>query len=669
MIVKLHEPNKSIVANTIARHPLEIPDFFHAVIPIPSRCTLNFIDLFLNVDDQTKGSFCIDIVVNNKASRFNVPFKSLKKGTPLRLVLDAHPMVENSIGLFIKTESVKSPVSLWINEAGPCLVINADVLREINLKRSPLISVITPIYKSNLEYLKQAVQSVIDQVYTKWELCLIDDGSKDPSINAYLKKLNDPRIILKCCKENKGISEATNIGIQSATGEYLCFLDHDDLLTPNALLEVAEALNRSPRPKFIYTDEDKVTEDGSFTDAFFKPDWSYAMFLSQNYTCHLSVYETKIVKRLKGMRTGFEGSQDYDLALRVIKKIDEKEIKHIPVICYHWRKHDQSTSSDITQKPNAHISAMMALKEHLSGTGKHDATVSVGRYVGTYRVNYHVVHRRLINIIIPTRDNPVYLKTCIFSLLQSTYLSSHRFITIVDNNSKDKETLKLLDQYADMTNFRVLRYDKPFNYSAINNFAVSHSAADCHIFLNDDTEVITLDWIEQLMQHIGRDKVGAAGAKLLYSDNRIQHAGVIIGIGGVAGHSHKHMPDSVPGYFSRPHLIQNVSAVTGACLMISDAVFKEVGGFDETLPKAFNDIDLCLKVRKAGYKIVYNPYACLYHHESVSRGLDNHKEPEFAKAIALMQKRWNCKNFKDPYYNPNLTLVDENFSFRANIYE
>jgi GT2 family glycosyltransferase len=305
------------------------------------------------------------------------------------------------------------------------------------------------------------------------------------------------------------------------------------------------------------------------------------------------------------------------------------------------------------------------VRDHLKRIGE-DARVTSGRYFGSYDVDYKVKNNPFIHIIIPTRDNSLYLKTCCFSIEQSTY--DNFAVTIVDNGSALEETKKLFREIQKNSKFKILSYNKPFNFSKINNYAVKKGPkADLLLFLNDDTEVITKGWIERLAQHIGRDNTAIAGAKLLYSNNEIQHAGVIIGCGGIAGHSHKKMPDSHPGYFMRPHVTQNVSAVTGACLMIDYKVFQEVGGFEESLPKAFNDIDLCLKVRKKGYNIVYNPFACLFHHESVSRGLDNAKEAEFAEAIKYMNDKWHCSTFKDPYYNPNLTLVSEIFSFKTGV--
>jgi GT2 family glycosyltransferase len=661
MVFQVPENNKNVVVNNKLQHCIEIADFFQFVLPIKNKFFVNYVDLFFKVDSGKHcGAFSVGLVVGDKITRFVVPHESLRDGIPLRLSVEAHPLVSDKLGLVIKTEGIDVPLKLWVNAAGPCLVINGDCCKNVELAKTPLISIITPLYESSLKYLTETIASVQGQYYTNWELCLVDDGTNNAELRHYLHSLKNPKIRIRINKVNRGISEATNIALQASIGDYVCFLDHDDLLTPDALLEVACVINAHPTVSFIYTDEDKIAEDGKLSSPFFKPDWSYNLFLSQNYTCHLSAYDASIARYL-GIRAGYDGSQDYDFALRFIEKIVQKDIVHIPKVCYHWRVHGQSTSSDITIKPNAHISAMQALKEHVERIGD-AARVSVGRYLGTYHVDYELDEDPWVHVIIPTKDNPVYLKTCLFSLMQSTY--PYMKVTVVDNGSTNPEVRSILKKYEDK--IRVRHYNKPFNFSAINNFAVRETTTYCEyqVFLNDDTEIITKDWIEHLLQHMGRNMVAVAGAKLLYSNNKIQHAGVIIGIGGVAGHSHKHIPDSSPGYFSRPHLTQNVSAVTGACLMISSKVFNKIDGFDETLPKAFNDIDLCLRVRKLGYNIVYTPHACLFHHESVSRGLDNHKEAEFEKAIAYMQKKWDCKNFRDPYYNPNLTLVDENFSYK-----
>lgn len=427
------------------------------------------------------------------------------------------------------------------------------------------------------------------------------------------------------------------------------------MLTYDALIEVARVVE-DKEGAIVYSDEDKVVGE-TFKDPYYKPDYSYSMLLSQNYLSHFSVYKKTDLL----MRKEYEGSQDYDYTLRYLRSgIVSGQIKHIPKILYHWRVHDESTAAGAQNKPYAHLSAMRAIKDHIGDMGR----VTAGRYPGTYKVDWGKPYLApLITVFIPTKDNLQYLKTCLFSIEQSTYL--YYRVVVIDNGSRDPATKEYLATFDSNKKISVLRYNKPFNFSAINNFAVRGNESDYFVFMNDDTEVITTDWLEQMVQHMYHDNTAVVGPKLLYPNNTIQHAGVIIGVGGVAGHSHKHMPDASPGYFARPHIIQNVSAVTGACMMVSASVFSAVGGFEEELPKAFNDIDLCLKIRALGYQIVYTPYAQLYHHESVSRGTGNCREPEFLEAIRYMEKKWRCSTYSDPYYNPNLTLSDERFSFRG----
>jgi O-antigen biosynthesis protein len=663
MIFKIEEKNKDVIPKGRLLHPLEISDFFHFALPAKEKYFLNYIDLFFKVEGSLcPGNFSIDVVVNNKSTSFSIPHSSLRNDTPLRLLIESHPYVENKIDVLVKARDLTQPLYLWIDETGPCVTVNGDAFQEVSLDRAPLISIVTPLYESSLKYLTQAISSVQDQIYTNWELCLVDDGTGDTELSHYLHGLRDPRIKTKINRKNRGISEATNIALEMATGDFICFLDHDDLLTREALLEVVSVINEHPGVKLVYTDEDKVTEDGRYVEHFFKPDWSYHMLLSQNYVCHLSTYRADVLKKIQGVRPGYEGSQDHDLVLRALRHMQPNEIRHIPKILYHWRKHEGSTSSSLSNKPYAHLSGLLAVKDHLNERGE-DARVTSGRYLGSYRVDYVMDHSRLVHIIIPTRDNPAYLRTCCFSIEQSTHVNY--LVTIVDNGSTDPETKALLQKLNDTDRYNVLQYNKPFNYSAINNLAVRKGPdAEVLLFLNDDTEVISSDWLEQMAQHIGRGGVAAVGAKLLYGDNTIQHAGVIIGMGGIAGHSHKKMPDGHPGYFMRPHVTQNVTAVTGACMMVDRKVFEDVGGFEESLPRAFNDVDLCLKIREKGHYIVYTPYACLYHHESVSRGLDNSKEAEFAKAIEYMDAKWGCSKYVDPYYNPNLALVSEVLSYK-----
>jgi len=661
----VNSPCKLISSNTKDPRSLVLPSFIKFAIVSNQEFILDYIDIFIeSTDTDPEDAIEIRLIVKDGCSlKYLVPYSEIARDFTLRLLMEESVIVKDLIEIYVVTHNTKGSVNICVNNAGPCFSVFGHTTRRIELNHTPLISIITPVYKTSIKYLSDMVTSVTNQIYTNWELCIVNDGSDDKDLTEYLQSIKSPKIKIKSLKTNLGIAAATNAALNLAAGEYACLLDHDDTLSPVALLEIASVFNKDPEAELIYSDEDKLTEEGLYVEPFFKPDWSYSLLLSQNYICHLSTFRTDTLRKLGGMRVGFEGSQDYDLLLRVVESVLASKIHHIPKILYHWRKHAESTASNIEVKPGAHLSALKALKEHLIRIGSIRSTVTVGAYLGTYRVSHRDYKKSPVNIVIPTRDNPEYLEACLFSVLESTYKKLS--ITIVDNGSNNPETLQLLKNIERYPQCQVLRYDQPFNYSAINNYAVKNGAkADRYIFLNDDTEVISPDWIEQLLQQIGRDRVRVAGAKLLYGNNKLQHAGVIIGIGGVSGHSHKHVPNSHPGYFSRPHLIQNVSAVTGACMMVDAETFEQVEGFEERLPRAFNDIDFCLKVRAAGYKIVYNPYACLYHHESISRGLDNHKEKLFAEAIEYMQNKWDCKNFKDPYYNPNLTLVSENFSYR-----
>lgn len=661
IVDKIKAIYNNISSNTM---PLSLNGELALSIEVDEQSVLEYIDILLaTYKRQHEGMLLIKVEVEGKRIEFAVDLLQIKDNSPLRLSFDEKPVVKKALMLYFEVQYAPGygPIALWMNTKGPCIKLAAKVKEEVTLENRPLISVLVPVYKPALKHLRETVKSVMSQVYDNWELCLVDDGSNEMSIGSYLEKINnDSRIKIKINTENRGISKASADALKMASGEYVSFLDHDDLLEPDALLEVVKALNVNPTAKLIYTDEDKLQGKDSFVQPFYKPDWSLDMLLSQNYICHLATYKKSAIENVGGFTGLYEGSQDYEMALRVTETIAEKDIVHIPKILYHWRIIEGSTAGDIHNKPYAHVSALKAISHRVNS--KYKGSVYSDTLPGTYRVNYLNTGNRRIQIIIPTKNNYSYLESCLFSIRQSQYPNYH--ITVIDNDNLDwiKESLKSLEASSDSL-INVVRYDKPFNFSDMNNCAVDDSY-DLLLFLNDDTEVITPDWLEQLSQHIGKNGVVASGAKLLYRDGTIQHAGVIIGIGKIAGHSHKHLSDNSPGYFSRPHIIQNVSAVTGACLMIDRKVFTEVGGFDINLPKAFNDVDLCLKIRQRGYKIVYNPHAILYHYESVSRGLDNYKDPDFAKSVQYMQNKWDCQNYIDPYYNPNLTLDHEDFSLR-----
>lgn len=636
-------------------------------IPIGKEFEADFIDLFFNTfGTEKEGVLRVKVDFSDNTIPYEFPFSIITNEGPMRLTFGRKLKISGFINVYLSAAfpAGGETISVWMNTDGPSMKLGAFEVEKISVKEAPLISIITPLYKPEADVFRAMMNSVTSQLYENWELILVDDGSNRGYIKKAVDKIGDPRIKYYPRTKNVGICKASNIGISKAKGSYVCFLDHDDELSFDCLAEIVKTINFNPQVKFIYTDEDKMTYEGDKFDAHFKPGWSYHQLLSQNYICHLACYKKELLDELGGFRDEYEGSQDYDLVLRASAKLKDEEVRHIPKILYHWKVVKRSTASGIDKKPYAHLSAVKALKDHLG----EDYDVTVGRYIGTYRARLKKSkdERGKVHIIIPTKDNLHHIETCLLSVMQSNH--DNFCVTVVDNGSKKRDVKNYLsDAVKKYDNLNVLRYERVFNFSGINNYAVSmhmYSPKDIIIFLNDDTEIINPDWIYELEYPIFHNNVAATGPKLLYPNNTLQHAGVIIGIGGVAGHSHKYMPDGRSGYFARPHIIQEVSAVTGACLAISAKVFEEVGGFDNKLPKAFNDVDLCLKVRKAGYKIVYNPYATLYHYESVSRGLDNHKETDFARAINLMQTRWNCKGYNDPYYNPNLSLDREDFSFR-----
>jgi len=573
--------------------------------------------------------------------------------------------------LFFK---VKEPYKIWILKNEPKKEKLEEYKKEsFSFKYRPKISIIIPVWNTDKKWLRKCMESVLNQVYDNWELCIADGGSTKPYVKGILKRYakKDSRIKVKFLKENKGIAGNSNEALSLATGEFIGFLDHDDELAPFALYEVVKLLNEKPHLDFIYSDEDKIDEKGKRKDPFFKPDWSPDMFLSQNYLCHLSIIRKELVGKVGGFREGYDGSQDYDLFLRVTELIDEKKIAHIPKILYHWRSVLGSAAKMVSAKPYAFMAAKKALKDALSRR-EIEAEILDGLLLSSYRVRYKIVEDPKVSIIIPTKDKVSTLKTCIDSILKKTNYKNYE-IFIIDNQSKEEKTLKYYHRIKNNSKIKIVKYNKPFNFSEINNFAVSKVDTEYILFLNNDTEVISEEWLEAMLEHAQRKQVGAVGAKLLYPDNTIQHAGVILGITGtpgqkgVAGHSHKYVSDTEYGYFLRPHLTQDLSAVTAACMMMRKQVFKEVGGFNVNLAVAFNDVDLCLKIREKGYLIVYTPYAKLYHHESLSRGYEDtpEKQARFLKEIEYVRKKWGHVIDKgDPYYNPNLTLEKEDFSIK-----
>lgn len=650
--------SKDVINNVDPKYCLEtIIMQFPLLVEQP--CYLNYIDLFFNRKNaEQDGVLNIEIRYEEKFTSFKIKLEDIPIDASLRLVLSKKPFIKDKFNIVVKSPQGKI-TSIWMNDKGPCLRVNADINKNVSMEYSPLISIITPIYKTNLAYLDKTIQSVKEQHYPMWEWCLVDDGSNEEELKKKLLSIKDKRIKVRINKSNAGIAKTTNDAINMAEGEFVCFLDHDDLLSLDALQEVAALLNKHKDTDMIYTDEDKVEDSGSFKGAFYKPDWNYGLFLSHMYTCHLGVYRKSIVDEIKGIRMGFEGSQDYDMVLRLIEKTNK--IRHIPKILYHWRISAGSTSQSILNKPNARLSAVKALNDHFIRINR-PAQVSAGPFQGHYHVSYTVKECPSVLIVVPFKDKIKYVENFIYTFFLTDYPANKRKVVFINNGSVEEESKSYIKEMI-KEGYTVVDYDKPFNYAAINNFGAGlDKSSDLLLFINNDIEIMEPQWLQEMTQHFQRPEVAAVGAKLLYIDHRIQHAGIFVGVNGVAGHGHKNMWDWQPGYFGRPHCIQDISAVTGACLLVRWEDFWQVGGFEDALPKAFNDVDLCLKLRKRNRIIVYTPYARMYHHESVSRGYDSVQDEAFLKAIEFMNKKWGCLKYNDPYYNPNLTKIREDFS-------
>ena len=531
----------------------------------------------------------------------------------------------------------------------------------------PLISILMPVYNPPAEFLNQAIWSVRNQLYENWELCIADDNSSNSKIREMLGSHadQDSRVKLILRDENGHISAASNSALSLATGQYIGFLDHDDMLSVNALYHVVSEINRNPELKMIYSDEDKVDERGHRFDPHFKSDWNPELLFSHNYVCHFIVYKSDVLRNVGGLRTGYEGSQDYDLILRILKHVSAEQISHIPKILYHWRALPGSTARSSEEKNYSSEAGLKALQDYFQEVNP-DIHVEIGPVPNSYRVRYPVpTPCPLVTIIIPTRDKLKLLKNCLNSILAKTTYANFE-ILIVNNRSEHIETISYLESIQEIhENVRGINYDHDFNFSGINNFAVPHANGDIVALVNNDIEVINPDWLTEMVSYACRLEVGCVGAKLYYSNGRLQHGGVILGIGGVAGHSHKGYASKANGYFSRLKLTQNLSAVTAACLVVRKKVYEKVGGFDEqNLKVAFNDVDFCLKVRELGLNNVWTPYAEMYHLESESRGQEDNpeKQERFVSEVHHMIACWGQKLLNDPYYNPNLTLEADDFS-------
>jgi GT2 family glycosyltransferase len=537
------------------------------------------------------------------------------------------------------------------------------------LSGRPLISILMPVYNPVPDDLRRAILSVESQIYTDWELCIADDASTDERVREILNAAaaRDSRTKVIYRKRNGHISEATNSAFSIARGDYIGLLDHDDALRENALAEIALALDANPAAEIIYSDEDKISETGKRYEPHFKPDFSPDLFLSGNYLNHLIVHRSDNIRKVGGWRSAFDGAQDYDLNLRIIETIDRRNIVHIRKILYHWRAALHSMARDPNDKSYARAAALRALQDHLVRSGTEGQVEEVAG-LPYFRVRRQVPQPApLVSIIVPTRDMVSVLRTCIGSVLEKTTYRNYE-ILIVDNDSCEKETFAYLDEISADPRIRVVKYPGPFNYSAMNNSAMREVRGSLVCLLNNDTEVIEPGWLDEMVSQAVRPEIGCVGAKLIYADETIQHAGVVIHPSGTAVHAHSRSPREAHGYFGRLYVCQNYSAVTAACLVMRTDLFHEVGGFDEEhLAVAFNDVDLCLKVREAGYLNLYTPFAVLYHHESLSRGYDvtPEKRERALKEVSALHRRWRGKLQHDPYYSPHFTADLGDFSIRV----
>ena len=557
-------------------------------------------------------------------------------------------------------------------------------------EHGPLISIVVPVYRTPEIYLREMMESVVNQTYGNWELCLADASPRGEQLRQDLKKikgrktrdavmkipdgdteltsvireyqLKDSRIRYEILKENKSIAENSNAAMEMATGDFVGLLDHDDTLEPNALYEVAGKICEDDRVDVVYTDEDKINSKGTkHLTPNMKPDFNLDLLRSNNYICHLFVVRRILMEKVGGFRKEFDGAQDYDFILRCTEEAEK--IAHVHKVLYHWRTHEKSTSDNPESKIYAFHAGRRAVEAHLQRLGI-QAEVEETCDLGYYRVKYPVIGSPMVSILIPNKDQLQTLKKCLKSILEKTEYTNYE-ILIIENNSTEKETFEFYKKIDGRHHVRVLYWDKEFNYSAINNFGAAQAKGEYLLLLNNDTEVITKGWMKELLSHCQRPEVGMVGAKLYFPDNTIQSAGTIIGMGGMADHAFVNMDRKKSGYMHRASIQVDMSGVTAACAMVKRSVYEEVHGLEEKLTVAFNDVDLGLKIVTAGYLIVFDPYAELYHYESKSRGVNDEKKERHAREVKYTQEKWaDFLAAGDPCYNQNLTLAKHNFSLR-----
>lgn len=555
---------------------------------------------------------------------------------------------------------------LWLRACEPALDAPKVAAFLETLPAQPLISVVTPVYNTDPRWLEAALASVRAQAYGRWELIAVDDASPDAAPREILARhaAEDPRIRTIRRTENGGIARATNDALAQAAGDWIAFLDHDDELAPDALALAAATIAAHPDARIVYTDEDKIDERGVRSEPYFKSDWNRELFYAQNYLNHLTLVRRDLVEAAGFLRPGFDGSQDHDFLFRCIERVRDDQIVHAPFVCYHWRFTSAARNFSLTQRARTADAALRALAEHLERTGAAADAMPV-EGLPYQRARWRIPEPPpFVSLIIPTRDRRALLQQAVESILDRTDYRAFE-ILVVDNDSSDPDTLAYFRALESRGAARIVPAPGAFNFSRINNIAVREAKGGLLGFVNNDVKVRDGAWLGEMVAHFSRADVGAVGARLLYGDGRVQHAGVVAGMGGIAGHVFKLAPGEAPGPFSLLRLPREVTAATAACLLVRAEAFAAVGGFDEeNLAVAFNDVDLCLKLRKAGWRIVWTPFAELDHLESVSRGtdLEGANLRRFQREIATMEARWGETLARDPYYNPNLSLADENWS-------
>lgn len=591
----------------------------------------------------------------------NISFYNIKKGI---LYLRYYGAKEFKTRLAERFQADTVNYDEWYRKHRPSAE-ELQVQRESTFDYMPLISILVPVYNTPEIFLKQMLQSVREQTYRKWELCIANANPADRAVSDVLHNVvsDDPRIRVVDIPENKGIAQNTNAALGIAQGDYVGFLDHDDLLTPDALFEMVEAINKKGKPEMLYSDEDKVSTDlTEFFQPNLKPDFNKDLLRSNNYITHFFIAAKDLVERVGKFDEAYNGAQDYDMILRCAECA--KGIVHIPKVLYHWRVHKSSTADNPLSKMYAFDAGKRAIESHLKRCGEKGEVIHTER-LGFYRIKYSLKGTPKVSIVIPNKDQVKTLDQCLKSIEASTYKNFE--ILIVENNSVEDATFAYYKS-IEPDNIKVIYWPNEFNYSAINNFAVSRASGDYLLFLNNDVEVITEDWIEEMVANCQRKDVGIVGAKLYYPDNTVQHAGIVIGIGGVAGSVFVGLPKDYTGYLHKASVQQDLSAVTAACMMVKRSVYDQVGGFNEQLKIAFNDVDFCLRVRSKGYLVVFDPYVELYHYESKTRGAEDSKQKilRFKRESDFMKKQWaDLLESGDPMYNPNLTLTKADYTLRV----